>query len=150
MEMLKNIPAKKIIAAVVVITVIILLVSFSTQLTKAFKRWFGEEEEEPVDYPDTPMPSGEVADDFDPTAYVTRLREVLKFLWDSSPRCDAYERLLDLSNPEFVMVCNEYKNTVGRTLRSDMDSMLYDGCNLVYNRYGVEVRERMDELNIIG
>ena len=150
MVQLKNIPTKTIVTVAFIVVMLLIMISFSTQLTRAFKRWFGEEQRAPVDYDDTPLPPGEIANDFDTAPYVARLREVLRFLWDSEPRCDAYQRLLELSDPEFVMVCNDYKNTVGQTLRSDMDRMLYDGCNVFWNRYGVQVRNRMDELNVIG
>lgn len=138
------------ITIALVIVILIILVSFTTEFTGMFKRWFGEEDFEPVDYEDTPIPPGSLDPEFDSAPYVARLIEVLRFLWDSSPRCDAYRRLLELSDPEFVIVCNDYKNQVGRTLRSDMDAQIYDGCNVFYNRYGVQVRERMDQLGVIG
>lgn len=118
-----------------------------------FSNWFGQEENErPADeYPDTPVDPEEVSPGFDPMPYVIRLQEVLRnWFWDSSARCDVYERLMGLTNGDFITVCNAYKQTTGRTLRSDMDATLYDGCNVFYNRYGVQVRNRMDDLEIYG
>lgn len=126
----------------------IVLISFAVNFDKLFRRWFGNDG--PVDYDDTPLPQGDIDPNFDTRPYVARLQEVLQVMLDSSPRCDAYYALLQLGDVEFVMVCNAYKNELGRTLRSDMDSMVYDGCNVFWNRYGVQVRRRMNRLNVIG
>lgn len=137
-----------ILSAALIVLVLFLFYRFGRGATGLFNQWFREEDF--VDHPDTPVPDGPIDPEFDPAPYVARLQEVLQFLWDSSPRCDAYKRLLELTDAEFVIVCNAFKNDTGQSLRAAMDEQLYDGCNVFFNRHGVEVRRRMDALNVIG
>lgn len=141
----------QIAIAGVILLIIFVLYTFGKEFQTALSRFMGNEAAEPVDYEDTPLPIDvPLTDDFDATPYVVRLIEVLRFLLDSSVRCDAYKDLLALNDAEFITVTNEYKHETGRTLRSDMDAQLYDGCNVLFNRYGVQVRDRMDALGVIG
>lgn len=132
----------------------VLVLVFIFQIRKALARLLGLEEREPVDYPDTPIPVGvSVNPQFDPTVHVARLIEVLAatYFVAPSPRCKAYQKLLDLNDAEFIIVVNAYKNTTGKSLRGEMDRMFTHGCVMLpYLRYGSYVIDRMDELGVIG
>lgn len=135
------------IAVVIIVTV----VALTTNITKLMRRLFGTESDF-IDHEDTPLPDGEIGEDFTTDPYVARLTEVLTpYMFDASPRCDIYRRLIqELSDPEFVMVCNEYNNTVGRPLRRDMDLTWQNGCTIFARQWDRAVYRRMNDLNVIG
>ncbi|MEO0625477.1 MAG: hypothetical protein AAFY91_00710 [Bacteroidota bacterium] len=135
------------IAAIVLI--IVFVASFTTNIDKMFKRWFGGDTD--VDHDPTPLPPGQTEPGFDSNFHVSRLRQVLlTTMYDASPRCDAYEGIMTLNDREFVLVLNEFLNQTGQSLRAAMDNTWYSGCSVFSTQWDHRVYDRMDQLNVYG
>ncbi|WP_282782238.1 hypothetical protein [Phaeodactylibacter xiamenensis] len=142
---------KQLIQVGVSVVILVVLVVFVTSASKAIRRMFGFGEEQ-QDLPETPLAGDQpIPLDFDPLPLTTRLYEVLNsWLLDASPRCKAYKQMMELTDNEFIMVCNAYYNNYGRSLRSDMDATLQSGCTVFWTQWNNRVRRRMDELKVVG
>ncbi len=141
---------KQILKVGVGLTIVVLLVVFVASFSMVIRRLFGFADS--AEHEDTPFVPGEpLPVNFDPRALIARLTEVHEeWLLDASPRCGAYRRLMELTDNEFILVCNEYAKIIGDSLRSNMDSTFQSGCSVSGVKWDKRVRNRMDELNIIG
>lgn len=145
-----NINNKQLVQIGITVAILVILIVFISSTAKAIKRLFGFDNDTTV-YQDTPLITSEdMPIGFDPTPMVTRLKEVHQWMFDASPRCDAYKALMGLRSNEFIMVCNEYYKNGGDTLRSDMDATFQSGCSFFFTKWDKKVRKRMDSLNIIS
>ncbi|WP_282783251.1 hypothetical protein [Phaeodactylibacter xiamenensis] len=151
---------KQILQIGIGIVIIAILITFATSASKAIRSIFGfsnEGDNSAEDVPDTPVVQGaEPAGlDFNPVPLASRLRQVLTdWMLDASPRCDAYKKLIELNDNEFILLTNYYKNEYNSTLRSDMESTFQSGCSsfswAVGANYYNQVIRRMDRLSING
>lgn len=107
----------------------------------------------PVNWEPTPFipESPPVEDIFDPDSMVSELKDVLESsLFDASPRCRAYKRLVGLSDNEFILVANTFYQKLGKTLRQAMNDTWQSGCTIFGTQWDERVYDRMEQLNVIG
>ena len=145
---------KQILQICVGILIIVILIVFATSASKAIKNLFGlSDQGSPAeDIPDTPLsPSAPAPIDFNPVPLASRLRQVhQQWLLDASPRCEAYEKLIELNINEFIILTNYYKQQYNDTLRSDMESTFQSGCSVFATNWYEKVINRMDQIGVNG
>lgn len=148
-----SIDQSKLIKYSLIAVALIIVIAILVYAVKAIRNFFGfkEEEETRVVFSNTPYVDGGGSIDasFPIESHVSELHNVLgEWLIDASPRCAAYERLMDLSDNEFIAVLNAYYDTYGETVRSKMNATIQSGCSFFGKQWDDRVQERMDRLNV--
>lgn len=137
----------------------LLLLAVAIYGWKAIQRLFGfgsDTEDRvfnPLDYQPTPYvpDGGPIRPQFHPDSVVAELKDVLETaLFDASPRCRAYRRLLELTDNEFILVINTFYEKLGKSLRQAMNDTWQSGCTLFGIQWDERVYDRMQQLNVIA
>lgn len=145
----------KIAVTVVIVAFVFLFIKNSSKaIRETLIRWgFIEDDKEgDIPVPPTPLLDGEPTPvGFDPMPIVTRLHEVLTaWMFSAGPRCEALKKLYEQPPNSFILVCNTYNDTYGKTLRSDLDGIFQSGCSVFSTNYYDKVIEKMDNLGVMG
>lgn len=139
--------------------VALLLLALAIYGWKAIRRLFGfgpvgeDQVFKPVHWAPTPyLPDGgPLRPDFKVDSVVAELKDVLETtLFDASPRCRAYRRLMDLTDNEFIAVLNSFYEKLGKTLRQAMNDTWQSGCTIIGTQWDEKVYDRMEQLNVIA
>lgn len=137
----------------VTIAILIVFVLIIVYFSKWLRRFFGfSNAAADFNWEATPYveSGGDVDAAFAIDSYVSDLVDVLgKWLFDGSPRCQAYKRLMELNDNEFIAVLNAYYAATGNTLRGDMNGTFQSGCTIFGTQWDDKVYKRMKRLNTI-
>lgn len=145
-------------AGYTVLTLLLLaLLFYGFRAIRKLFSW-GQDAEEDV-FPDVkwkPTPytpdGGALRPGFNPDSYVSELKDVLETsLFDASPRCRAYRRLVEETNDnEFIEVLNTFYQRLKKTLRQAMNDTWQSGCTIFGTQWDERIYDRMESLNVVA
>jgi CTP:phosphocholine cytidylyltransferase-like protein len=143
----------KLAVIIIAFIIVIVLLFKGFKSLKSFFSFGGDPRDENPDFDSTEYLEGlPISSDFSLESYLVELHDSVTatLIFNQSIRCSAYKRFYnELNDNEFIAVCNAYYDVYGRTLKSDINNTIVNGCSVFGTNWEKRVIERINKLNIV-